>query len=115
MAKLTPEERKAQWQKNLVMFKPGVSGNPLGRPKGTSITDQLRKIVEADDGKVADALARVIVKHAAKGDFRFAKEILDRLEGKVTDKLELDADVRTVHQRIVIDDPPADWEGTNDG
>lgn len=71
-----PENLRPPW-------KPGESGNPKGRPKGRSITDRLRQIVEQDDGKVADALAKAATKAALKGDFRFWQEILNRLEGAV--------------------------------
>lgn len=71
-------------------WKPGESGNPAGRPKGKSITDELRKLVE--DGKnghdVAKALAEVATKYAAKGDFRFWNAIVDRLEGPVKQRHE---------------------------
>ena len=64
-------------------FLPGRSGNLKGRPKGSSITARLLKILENDDGKVAEAIAQVIIREALKGRFRFIKEILDRVDGKV--------------------------------
>lgn len=70
-------------------FKPGQSGNPKGRPKGTSITARLRKVVEEDDaGKVADALVKSAIDAAKTGDFRFWKEIVDRLDGPIVVKQE---------------------------
>ena len=65
-------------------FPKGVSGNPKGRPKGSGITDQLRKLVtETDEGKLAEALAKVAIDQALKGDHRFWSMIIERLDGKV--------------------------------
>lgn len=64
-------------------FKPGVSGNPRGRPKGsinlrTRVTQQLRKVVTVTrNGRQvkmckADLIAHQIVDTAAKGDLKAA-------------------------------------------
>lgn len=64
-------------------FKPGVSGNPRGRPKGsvnlrTKVTQQLRETVTVNrSGRSvkmpkADLIARQIVDAAAKGDLKAA-------------------------------------------
>ena len=64
-------------------FKPGVSGNPKGRPKGsvnlrTRVTQQLRQTVTVTrNGRTvkmrkADLIALQIVDTAAKGDLRAA-------------------------------------------
>jgi hypothetical protein len=72
-------------------FRPGVSANPGGRPKGRSLTARLRDLLDRNeiggkplkDGKqVADLVAEMIIRCALQGDFRFAKEILDRVDGK---------------------------------
>lgn len=68
-------------------FLPGQSGNLKGRPKGSSVTARLRKILENDDGNVAEAIAQVIIREALKGRFRFIKEILDRVDGKVPNRV----------------------------
>ena len=69
-------------------WKPGQSGNPLGRPKGTGLTDRLRKILERDDGRAAQALVEVAVREALKGDFRFWDRIYDRMDGPVKQQIE---------------------------
>ena len=78
-------------------WKPGQSGNPKGRPKGKSVTNQLRKLLdEGLEGKdLADAMAKAAYKHAMKGDFRFWNAIVERIEGKVPDKLEADITQKT--------------------
>lgn len=69
-------------------FKPGQCGNPKGRPKGTGITDQIRKALEKDDGKGFARLAAVAIKKAEEGDPRFWQQIVDRLDGPVVAKIE---------------------------
>lgn len=78
-------------------WKPGESGNPGGRPKGTSITARLRKLVEQNEGEVAEALCKAIVKAGLKGDYRFVKEILDRLDGPVKQQIE---GTMTTHYKV---------------
>jgi uncharacterized membrane protein (UPF0182 family) len=78
-------------------FKPGQSGNPGGRPKGTSLTDRLRALVEeGEKGKTADAICKAAVEAAKSGDFRFFQEILNRLDGKVPDKLASQGQVEVI-------------------
>lgn len=84
-------------------FRPGQSGNPGGRPKGRSLTALIREALEREQvapesegggstGKTgAEALAEVIVGRALKGQFLFAKEVLDRTEGKVRQQLDVSA------------------------
>lgn len=73
-------------------FKPGVSGNPGGRPKRTPITDAMRThLAKSYAGKEkkyagmtnADVLAIKQFELAVEGgDMAAAKEIADRVEGK---------------------------------
>jgi len=65
----------------------GVSGNPGGRPRGRSITARLRELLDADagtgDGRtIAEEIARVLLEHAAAGDIKAVREVLDRTEGR---------------------------------
>jgi hypothetical protein len=88
-------------------FRPGQSGNPGGRPKKQPITDYLidqldQPIPEAMKAKLppifvevygteatfGQVLAFKLVAQGLKGDMQAAKEILDRVEGKVTKHLE---------------------------
>jgi hypothetical protein len=85
----------------LIPFKPGQSGNPKGKPKGSGLTARLRKIVEESDHDVAEALMKAGVKAALKGDYRFWAHIFDRLDGPVTQKQDQD-----VTYRIVRDENP---------
>ena len=80
---------------NLKPFKPGQSGNPKGKAKGTvSITTVLRNIIEKrmkvtdpitsreKKLKIKEILALSLVKKAMLGDVRAMEAVLERLEGK---------------------------------
>jgi len=73
-------------------FAPGNCGGP-GRKPGTGITDQLRKLLTENNGAVAKELAAMILDAAKEKDFRFMKEVLDRMEGKIPDHVTVDGDV----------------------
>jgi Family of unknown function (DUF5681) len=68
-------------------FRPGASGNPGGRPKQQPGTEALRVLLA--DEKTAMALARAMIKRALKGNVRAFKEIMDRVEGKVANRVEI--------------------------
>ena len=63
--------------------------NTKGRPKGRSLQDHLRKMIEdeATGEKLCDALVRSAVDRALKGDFRFWQEIIQRIDGKVPNRI----------------------------
>ena len=79
-------------------FQPGNSGGP-GRPPGSiSLTAKLRAVLDSrtirgrrvpDGMTVADLFIEVCLIEALKGKYSFAKEILDRIDGKVVDKIEM--------------------------
>lgn len=92
-------------------FKPGQSGNPAGRKKGTArLSDAYRRILAMkiqDIGKPKEAFQQVInqmveegatfadfvalaqVRQAIKGRTAAASEIADRAEGKAKQKIEV--------------------------
>lgn len=73
-------------------FKPGVSGNPGGRPRGRhSVAAALRRLADSEaefewdapQGESwAERIARILIKRAALGDTRSALIVLDRIDGK---------------------------------
>jgi len=91
-------------------FKPGVSGNPNGRPKGTiSLTNKLHKLLRLPvqvDGKpiddehtYGDLLVEIAIKAAGNGNYKFFKELFDRTDGKVPDHIVLENTKRLVSQQ----------------
>ena len=67
--------------------------NLSGRPKGRSLQDELRRMVddEATGEDLCNALVRAALDRAFKGDFRFWQEIINRIDGKVAQSHEVDA------------------------
>jgi hypothetical protein len=85
-------------------FLPGQSGNPNGRPKGTSITSVLRsRLTDEDKIAIADALIR----GAKAGEMDKIREVMDRHDGKVPNRNEngdpgdFDADLSDVDTRTL--------------
>ena len=83
-------------------FKPGQSGNPSGRPRGHSITAELRKMLDRGLGgkDLAEAMARIAYQRALKGDWKFWNSIIERTDGKVSDRVESDGVVKVIVQYL---------------
>lgn len=97
-------------------FAPGNKGGP-GRPKGSkgfSIKAALDRAIEEsyrdEDGRsILDALARTAIKAAADGDFRFWKELIDRLDGPIKQQIEQDQTIfieRIRREAAQLEDDP---------
>ncbi len=80
---------------NLVPIKRGEVLNPGGRPKGKSITAELRKLI--DSGTNAEDAAKILYEMAktkqGRDQLAALKELLDRTDGKVMDVHRLEGDV----------------------
>jgi hypothetical protein len=66
------------------------NGNPGGPGRPLSLTTIIREVLARPDkrhGTRAEALIALAERRARKGDFRFFKEIIDRNDGKVPDRL----------------------------
>jgi hypothetical protein len=83
-------------------FRDGHKGGP-GRPRSKPLTDRLREVLD-DPGQV-DRIVRRWVELAEAGDASALRQLLDRVEGKLTDRVELDGDV-TIRVEYA-DGPPA--------
>ena len=75
-------------------YKPGQTGNPSGRPPGTGPTEALTSYVYT--GKLPDppltpawTIAKAITQRAETGDPRAVTVVLDRVDGKVPDRVQV--------------------------
>jgi len=48
----------------------------------------------------------VVINKALKGDHKFVREILDRTEGKVTDNVKIDGEMKIIQQRFTRAEKP---------
>ena len=85
-------------------FKPGVSGNPNGRPKGIqSIPDILRKIGDEEgtaDGKSKlDVIMNKVFQFALEGKPWAVQFIADRTEGKALERVQ----TQEIHDELIIE------------
>lgn len=96
---------------NLILWKPGHSGNPKGRPLGsrnrkTVIMDAIRKLAEANDKtpeEIEELIQAVAIQHAIKkGSFFHYQELSNGLYGKMTDKTDLTSGGKTIADLITI-------------
>lgn len=75
-------------------FKKGVSGNPKGRTKTTPLTDEIKKLLKemAQGGQKSHArmVAESMVERAETGDVAAARLLWEYVEGKPTQRVELD-------------------------
>ena len=83
-------------------YKPGQSGNPGGRPKGKSITAELRKLI--DEGTNAEDMAKILyamAKRMSPSQLSALRELMDRTDGKVLDEHKIETgDISIVYKQV---------------
>jgi hypothetical protein len=96
-------------------FKPGVSGNPGGRPKKRAISDRYLELAEQElpekyrikyglpeGATFGDALAVVMFEAALAGKAEAAREIREAIEGKTAQRQEtIDPESRDVNVQVI--------------
>lgn len=97
-------------------WKKGQSGSPGGRSnKRTLVTDsivrELNSAADNGDGTKARALAATLVKRAIEGDTRAADIVLERVEGKAEQVI----NVRRTIRELADDELAAIASGSGDG
>lgn len=80
-------------------FQKGESGNPNGRPKGKTITERVRDLLESNPDRAA-AIVEAGVKAAEDGDFQFWKYLCDRMEGTPAQQMNFTGEV-THHVKVI--------------
>lgn len=86
---------------NLIPYVKGQSGNPKGRPVGARsyhvlFREAIIKLAELNGKEPSDLELEIIqsgIANARKGDFRFYKDILDRLHGMAKQSIDLKGDL----------------------
>lgn len=102
-----------------MVFQPGQSGNPGGRPKTKPFRDALMiEAKAAENGEPCEAKSGSLRWNARKlleqGDVQSIREVADRLDGKVPQGLiggdENDPAINMVHriERVIVDPHAAD-------
>lgn len=101
-------------------FKPGQSGNPKGRPKGVPhSTTRLKRLLELTENltnpitkevegfSVAEQMDLAQIIKARKGDTRAYMALLDRLEGKPKQDVDmkLGGEINVAQVEFIGDDP----------
>lgn len=70
-------------------FKPGQSGNPTGRPKGSvSLSRLIREELEANGAEAAREVIRAAIDKAKAGSVQHLKVFLDRIDGPMVQRIE---------------------------
>jgi len=86
-------------------WKPGQSGNPKGKPKGSLslVTILKRKLQEIDpewDKETAEVLIEQYIKDALeKGDGQAIRDMMDRTDGKPTNKHEVEGNFTVIFDK----------------
>lgn len=80
------------WQK-------GQSGNPRGRPTRPRLfSDEIIKL--CNENNLHRALVHKMAKMALDGDIRAAQFLIERIEGKATQKIELESSSLTLQELV---------------
>jgi len=94
------------------------SGNPGGRPKGQSITKELRKYMYEIDSETGvsrmEKMITMLWDKAIKGNLKAMNIIMDRLEGTPRQSMEINAYNNEPVTLFVIDDTNEDYMKLSD-
>ena len=92
----TPNSVPSQYR-GLKPWKPGQSGNPSGRPKSKPITDLCEEIINHPETreKIKQQVIQTLTSRGMAGVL-LLREIGERVEGKVTQGIELSGSIATM-------------------
>lgn len=98
-------------------FQPGQSGNPKGRPKGSSnsTANHLRSVIEAalTKNNRLETLVEALIDRAIAGDNHAASILFERYAGRPMQP-EPDADSKEIKVHLVLGAPPDADDGGED-
>lgn len=105
-------ENTVEKQKPAHLWKPGQSGNPAGKPKGarhfsTLIKEAIQKVAEGEDEPADRLIVKQLVDKAKNGDLQAIDRVLDRVDGKAEQTINLDADVTTNNDGLTLEEREA--------
>jgi hypothetical protein len=111
--KTTLEEsaKAVEKQKPAHLWKPGESGNPTGKKKGTRhfstlIREAITKVA-TDTGTSDDKeIVRALVEKAKAGDLKAVDMVLDRVDGKAEETINLDGEM-TINDGLSLEEKEA--------
>jgi len=96
------QQRKRRGAPPEYLFKPGQSGNPNGRPKGSknfttlfekAVKDVAKKLELGEDPDAVEIqIIQRGIKEALSGKYPFYKDLFDRIYGKPAEVIKLDAE-----------------------
>lgn len=87
-------ESETTGKKQDTKFKPGQSGNPKGRPKGTRnfstlFKEALEQIAKETGGDAEREIVLTAIQEAKNGKYAYYKDIIDRIYGTPTQKTDI--------------------------
>jgi hypothetical protein len=88
---------------NLKPYKKGETGNPNGRPKKLPpIKELIEKTLGEEKNGITgvDAIFKVLLSKAVKGDLKASQMLLDYYYGKATQKTEIVGEIQTTNKPI---------------
>ena len=98
-----------------MVFQPGQSANPGGRPKERPFRDALRLELAAagTDQKALRGVARALIRKASAGDINAANMIADRIDGKVAQPIAGDDEAPPIS--VIVTGVPRKSDTSDDG
>jgi hypothetical protein len=85
-----PQDIRPRW-------KPGESGNPKGRAKGTTIAGMIRIALDENNHERAKKLAVALINLAMKGNGAAINQIFNRIDGPVVHQVDYHIKEQSAH------------------
>lgn len=89
--------------------RPGKNGGTLkndagpGRPKGPQLATLIKRLLYANNNKVAKELAASLIMQAKRGNQQAIKQLWDRIDGPITEKIENSGVTKIIIERVQVE------------